>query len=308
MRDIWANVLKLDISAVHHQDSFVSLGGSSLQAITAVTELRRNGLVVELATLVGSSSLDEVADSSISTASDVAEDPEPFSMVKEITVREQYENEKGVVDAYPVTPLQESLLAASLGGNEAYVYQRVWDMQGVDIPALREAMEVVFKRSDILRSTFLPHGKSYLQIVRNDMKLPWSTTSSKIESYKETVRKAGITPGQPLFSFSLIKERYLLESVHHSLFDFWSHRFIYQDVAAVYFGRSVMERPPFKRFVKCVLGKDTASAQSFWQEHLKNASRTILNHAATSKQVTVEKHWSSKLKKKIQNLGLTSGM
>lgn len=307
LRDVWTRVLQLDISAIHHGNSFISLGGSSLQAITTVTELRKSGLAVELAALVGSSSLDEIARSCISIASDMPDDPEPFAMIKEVTVRQRYEKDDNVSDAYPVTPLQEGLLAASLAGNPAYVYQCVWDMEGIDITTLRDALREVFESSDILRTTFEPHRKSYLQIVRNDMKLPWKTSSSHLAPYKKTVKEAGITPGQPLFSFTLIQERYLLESIHHSLFDFWSHRFLYQDIAAAYFGESIPERPPFVRFVKHVLDTDSSLADSFWQEHLNNASRSILNHAPTDEQVTIEKNIASDFKGSARNLGLTTG-
>ncbi|KAM0805185.1 hypothetical protein BDR22DRAFT_959415 [Usnea florida] len=54
LRDVWARVLQLGIDFIHHQDSFIALGGSSLQAITTVTELRKIGIEIELATLVGS--------------------------------------------------------------------------------------------------------------------------------------------------------------------------------------------------------------------------------------------------------------
>ena len=307
MRDVWARVLQLGIESIHHQDSFIALGGSSLQAITTVTELRKIGIAIELATLVGSSSIAEIATSGVSIATDMLEDPKPFAMIKELTERHRYETKDGATDAYPVTPLQESLLAASLGGSPAYTYQRVWDMQGVDVAKLRNAMQVVFESSDILRTSFVPYGKSYLQIVRNDMKLPWKTSSVRLVDYKNSIKEVDITTGLPLFNFTLVQGRYLVESIHHSLFDFWSHRFIYEDITAVYFGQSLMKRPPFKRFVSHILNADHNSLDSFWEKYLENASRTVLNHSPSYKQVKVEKTLGHDFKRNARTLGLTTG-
>ena len=307
LRRVWARVLKVDIESISHRDSFVALGGTSLQAITVVNELRKSGMAIELASLMGSTSLEEVARSSVPVATNVPEDPEPFAMITEVATRQRYENEIGICDAYPVTPLQEGLLASSLGGNSAYIYQRVWDMKGIDVAKLRDAMQIVFERSDILRTTFVPHGKSYLQIIRKDIKLPWKVSSSQLADYKKSAKEAGFAIGGCLFNLTLVRERYLVESIHHSLFDFWSHRFLYQDIAAVYFGKPLVERPPFRRFVKYILDADHSSADKYWKERLGDARRTILNHAPGNEQVTVETSLALDVDKASKALGLTVG-
>ena len=185
-----------------------------------MTQLRQSGLAVELAHIIGSATLDEIAASSDRITPDVSKDLKPFTMIEEVTARQRFEIDVGASDAYPVTPLQESLLAASLGGNGAYVYQRTWDMAGVELPKLKSAMQAVFERSDILRTTFVPHGKSYLQIIKNNMKLPWKTSSSRLAQYQKSAQAIHIASGQPLFDVVLVQDRYLVVSMHHSLFDF----------------------------------------------------------------------------------------
>ncbi|KAK0515361.1 hypothetical protein JMJ35_002740 [Cladonia borealis] len=306
VRDVWATVLQLGVESIHHHDSFVALGGSSLQAISAVADLRKRGIAIELAAIVGSSNLAEIATLCASTAVDTSEDPEPFSMINEVTARDLYENHEGVSDAYPATPLQESLIAASLGGNPAYVYKHVWDMKGIDISRLHNAVQVVFEKSDILRTTFVAHGKGYLQVVRHDLKLPWRTCLTELEYYEESAEEQGIALGQPLFKLVLVQERYLIVTIHHSLFDFWSNHFFYQDVAAVFFGESLEDRPPFKRFIKSLLDADPSSAEAFWKECLGDANRTILNHAPGDKQVTVARVIASDFRESAKALGVTS--
>ena len=306
LRNTWASVLQLDVASIRHQDTFISLGGSSLQAIKVGAELRIHGIAVDLAMVVGSATLDAIASSCTIISPDVPKDPEPFSMLKETYVRKRYVNDSAS-DAYPVTPLQEGLLAASLAGHDNYTYQRVWKLAGLDIKRLRAAFETVFDKSDILRTTFVPQGKSYLQIVRTDMQLPWEVFSARLEDYKQSVKKFDVLRGQLLFNIAVVDERYLVVSMHHSLFDFWSHRFLYQDVAAVYFNKGVVERPPFKRYVKYIIESDHKAMNDFWRRQLKGASRTILNHAPSRQATTVEKILDIDFKGKAQALGVTTG-
>ncbi len=307
VRRVWSGILQLDVNSIHHQDSFVALGGSSLQAITAVTKLRQNCLSVDLTDIVGSATLDEVAASCTAIDPGASEDSEPFTLIKDKTVRERLETESSTSDAYPVTPLQESLLAASLGGSGGYVYQRTWDMTGVEVEKLQDAIQKVFRQSDILRTTFIPHGRSYIQVVRTDMKLHWKVSSNRLTQYQKSGEDKDIAIGQPLFNVAFVQERYLVVSMHHSLFDFWSHRFFYQDVSANFFGESPVERPPFKRFVKHVLSADKKAMDAFWKDYLTGAGRTVLNNIPGDKQLTVERGLDIDFKKRSQALGTTTG-
>ena len=307
MRNVWAKVLQIGTKSIHHEDTFVALGGSSLQAITAVTELRKIGIAVELAILVGANDLDTVSKSCNSVETIGNEDPEPFAMIPESSARQIIEKQAGVVDAYPVTPLQEGLLAASLGGNDAYLYQRVWDVTDVDLAKLRNAMQTVFNISDILRTAFTPHEKSYMQIVKNNLALPWIDSSADLTEYKKSDKEVGIGIGEPLFRVALLQRKYLVVTMHHSLFDFWSHRFLYQDVASIYYGVTPIERPPFKRFVKNMLDTNFKQQEEFWKDYLLDANPTIMNNAPRDNSVSIERHLPVKFRERSSALGITAG-
>ncbi|KAI1053385.1 hypothetical protein LB505_013010 [Fusarium chuoi] len=57
--------------------------------------------------------------------------------------------------------------------------------------------------------------------------------------------------------------------MHHSLFDFWSHGFLYDDVAAVYTGNQVPQRPSLSRFIRHLQQEPSANSTSFWAEYLQ---------------------------------------
>lgn len=308
IRDAWAQILHLSLDSIHHSDSFVTLGGGSIQAITVVAELRKHGLKVELAMILSSSTLEEIANTCVLIEPVTDEDPEPFSLLQEGKKRDDLKRDGNTSDAYPVTPLQESLLAATLGGSSAYLYQRVWDLAGVDISRLRDATQTVFEHSDILRTTFVPHGKSFIQMVKADVQLPWSAAASDLAEYKQHDKEAGIAIGQPLFRMAVIQDKYLVVTMHHSLFDFWSHRFLYQDIATIYYHHDLLQRPRFSRFVRHILDMDVSQAEKFWAGYLANANKTTLNYAPTDEHITARRDLAVGLGDKAKKMGVTMGM
>ncbi|KAL8883750.1 MAG: hypothetical protein Q9215_008042, partial [Flavoplaca cf. flavocitrina] len=117
IRDALAEKLQPNLNSIHRRNFFVTLGGGSIQAIAVVAELRKHGLKIELAMILCSSTLEEIANNRVSIEPVTDEDPELFSLLQEGKGRDDFENDENTSDAYPVTPLQESLLAATLGGN-----------------------------------------------------------------------------------------------------------------------------------------------------------------------------------------------
>ncbi|KAL8875280.1 MAG: hypothetical protein Q9198_006335 [Flavoplaca austrocitrina] len=257
--------------------------------------------------ILSPSTLEEIANTCVTIEHVTDEDPEPFSLLQEGKRKDDLESDENTSDAYPVTPLQESLLAATLGGSSAYLYQRAWDLASVDIARLREATQTVFKHSDILRTTFVPQGKSYIQMVKADMQLPWSAAASNLAEYKQHDKEAGIAIGQPLFRMAVIQEKYLVVTMHHSLFDFWSHRFLYQDIAAMYYHQELLQRPRFSRFARHALDMDISQAEKFWAGYLANANKTTLNYASTGEHITARRDLAVGLSDKAKKMGITMG-
>ena len=307
VRDTWAQILHLSLDSIHHNDSFMTLGGNSIQAIAVLAELRKHGLKVELAQMISSATLEDIAQACIGIEPAADGDPDPFSLLKESSTKKGFETNTSISDAYPVTPLQEGLLAASLGGNNTYLYQRAWDLTSVDIERLHQATQTIFENSDILRTTFKPLGKSYIQLVKRDMQLPWSTQTSSLAQYKKTDKEAGISVEHPLFRMAVIQEKYLVVTMHHSLFDFWSHRFLYQDIAAAYYGEERVQRPRFSRFVKHVLQADASQAETFWMKYLANANQTTLNYAATDDISVIHRDLAAGMGDKVKQTNITIG-
>ena len=300
---VWASVLAIDISVIGRQSAFLSLGGNSLQAIRAVAQLRRAGLVVDFATVFSDEPLERVAQACVVAADGNSSHDEegssskteiaPFSLLQDADnadadgVKQQLTSTigTGVVDAYPATPFQAGLLATLDSDSDPYVYQRVWDVSELDIERLRDSFDQVFKARDILRTGFVPSRNKVLQVVRNDWPLPWTAAaeSTTLDEYLAQDRDNKLAMAGPLFRVGVVSElghRYLVVTMHHSLFDFWSHKFLYEDVAAVYTGKSVPSRPPFKQFVQYQQQSQMQEqSREFWKSYLADVSPSILNYA-----------------------------
>ena len=70
------------------------------------------------------------------------------------------------------------MLAATFRGHKGYLFQRTYDITGVDIPKLKAAFELVFRESDILRTTLSMEGGRFLQTVRTDFRRRFEPISS----------------------------------------------------------------------------------------------------------------------------------
>lgn len=306
MRDTWAQVLQIRPEAIGLLDSFTFLGGSSLQAITAISQLRKCGFATELSDLIGSDSQEIVSSKCQPLDHTTGEDPQVFSLLIDED-RQHFSAQKGVKNAYPATTLQEGVVAASLGGNDSYLYQRCWEVRGLDVQRLRNAFEIVFKQNNILRTTFVPRRKTLVQIIRNDLDLPWQETSQGLQQYKIEDKRMGIAAGASLLRVSVLDRTILVVTMHHALFDHWSHRFLYEDVAAVYNNKPTHPRPPFSRFVKYLQGLDQAELTSFWRRYLSNSEPTRITNDIIKDNPRVAKTLSVNITEKPRSLGLTTG-
>ncbi|KAF7181185.1 hypothetical protein CNMCM7691_000314 [Aspergillus felis] len=296
---VWAEVLNLPASSITPSDSLVALGGTSIDAIRAIRELKQRGIHVELADMLQAQTVEEIADTvqlDSTETHDSNEPAAPFDYISDPALKADFVDDRRVVDAYPATALQEGILASTLQGSQDYLYQRVFDIRHLDLVRLQLAFQVVFWRTELLKSTFVTAAKGFAQVVRNDFNLPWSEVSMSLPEYLEQDKNRGVTLGEPFIRVAVLDRSILVVSVHHALFDFWSHRFLFDDVARVYYGRRPEKRPEWKSFVALLHTRDTKPSQDFWREHLGEAVPTVLNYAPVTKTSTARRTVSQQVK------------
>ncbi|RAH78998.1 acetyl-CoA synthetase-like protein [Aspergillus japonicus CBS 114.51] len=257
--DVWARHLHVTAASILPTDSFVALGGSSIEAIQVLRDLRIRGVHVQLADMMQSQTAEDVADaaqvSATTGSSGETKVPEPFALLTDAFLKDKLLADRGAVDAFPATALQEGILASTLQGNPEYLYQRVFDVRHLDLVRLQLAFRVAFWHSDLLRSTFVAAIPGFAQVVRTDFQLRWLEGTMALSRYLAKDKKEGVTLGQPFMRAAVLNGGLLVVSAPEA-------------------------RVPWGSFVALLQQqRHEEESQVFWKQHLAEAEPTILNHS-----------------------------
>ena len=278
--DVVASILSMSISAIDLDSSFQELGGTSLDSIVAASRLRKVNIHISVPDILQSSSLREMALRRTDSTTAITGPPAPFSLLPQVTnlKLDSYE------DAYPVTALQESIIADSLLGNANYVYQRVYKIQGLTTPKIRSALEAVMARNPIFRTSFVPWKRTFLQTVKRSISLPWKVMSnSSLEAYNARMANGDMPLDGPLVRAAVLKDNLLVLDMHHALFDQWSSQFIFADAIAILQDQEPVSRSPFSTYVAYQQSRHDEEAKDFWKEYLGGATPSLLDIPASEK-------------------------
>lgn len=306
IREVWADVLQVNVQSINRGDSFSNLGGSSLEAISAVAKLRTHGRQVELQVMLGPATLQDTASSSAKRSESDEANPEPFSLL-DTQAQDFFRSQENAKNAFHASPLQANLIAASLSGSGQYIYERKWDVKHLDIAKLRLALKTVFDQSDILRSTFVQHQKRLVQVIKSDMMFPWREVSQTPSSARHFDESLTISLGGPFFSLTLLNQKILVVTMHHAIFDYWSHRFLYDDAAKIYSGQQILERPSFSRFARYLQTLDTKEHENYWQGYLADAEPTILDPHGGKEVSQISRSLPMNFRAKAKDIGVSTG-
>ena len=277
--EIITSVLSISLSVFDPDVSFQELGGTSLDAIVTAAKLRSAKIHISVPHIMQSNSVREmVSRHSIPMVANM-NPPEPFSLL----AKDSGLDLEGIEDAYPVTPLQESILADSLLGRANYIYHRVYKLRGVTPSQVRLALEAVIARSSIYRTTFVPWKHTYIQVVHRSLSLPWKVMkSSTLESYKQESSTRNISIEESLVRAAILEDNLLVVDMHHALFDHWSSQFIFSDAISILLGQEPVFRAPFNCFVAYQQTLDNETFRHFWKSYLENARASLLELPTTN--------------------------
>ncbi|KAF5543764.1 non-ribosomal peptide synthetase [Fusarium phyllophilum] len=304
---VWAKSLKIDGSVIRRSHSFTDLGGTSIEAIRVVSEVREHGLATELGDLLAYIPLSEIASRSQTLAVEDQQDPTPFSLLQDEKLLSELQANGDISDVYPVTPFQESMLVSVNSPSDPYTYSRTWDVSQLDLARLRDSFEQVFRSRDILRTVFVPYKQSFVQTMRSNVDLPWFQCQQTLETFQQNGSDHHWDMEKPLWKATLTSDQALVVTMHHSLFDFWSHGFLYDDVAAAYTGNPVPQRPSLSRFVRYLQQEPSVNSTSFWSEYLQGAEVLKLNSNQLYKTSKLETDLGYSLTTRARSAGLTLG-
>lgn len=293
MQKVWSKILKVEPTAIHVNDTFFQLGGHSVTAMKVAAEARKHNMTVTVADIFQNPRLRDLAavarsstnrkDATIPPFSLLPHPSEHLKLCHEIAATHGLE-EDAIGDLLPCTPLQEGLLSLTSQDPGDYLVQRVLRiLDDVSLDSLREAWEAVVRALPILRTRlFLTKEHGILQgVLRRG--IDW-THAECLEDYLQSDMARSTGLGDPLNRYAVINSqsgqgRWLVWTIHHSLYDAWMLPRILDMVERAYRGVSLGQPGSFGVFIKYLMNRDTEKARCFWQDYLSGTRRLgLVNH------------------------------
>ena len=287
LRQIWAQILNLNIDSLSITDNFFQKGGDSVAAIFMVASARKKNLLLTVADIFKRPKLSDLAQ--IVKFNDfpaLDESTPPFSLLKDgdgdmglrrAAARLCKVDMSEIEDICPCTPLQEGMLAMTVRKSGDYVSRKAFILpKHTDEARFQHAWNEVVSRTPILRTRIVNlSGEGIVQVVLR-CSIAWSSHLS-VRLFCEGEKPMGL--GKPLCRAGLMKDDQWLFclDIHHAIFDGWCIKLILDAVEELYRGVESMDLrlAPFQPFVKHVLTRDSPVAVNFWQHQLAGPEASV---------------------------------
>ncbi|EKG19750.1 AMP-dependent synthetase/ligase [Macrophomina phaseolina MS6] len=284
LHQIWADVLRLAPEAIDINSNFFRLGGNSIAAMKVSNRARKQGIAITVADMFRHPKLVDSATAAgtKSTAQEVQ--IPPFSLLDECQSSEFEKLRDEVAHAYnldpsaiedilPCTALQEGLLSLTNRDNGDYIVQFVLHVSdSIQMDKLRRAWEKVVGLLPILRTRIVSTKKSKLYQAVVQENISWSEANN-LEDYLEHDKSQSMRLGDPLARYATAQnsaddKKYLIWTLHHSLYDGWSAQRMLAMVERAYQGVSLGQPQDFRIFIKYLKDNNNQEAEKFWKSHL----------------------------------------
>ncbi|KAL2840190.1 hypothetical protein BJY01DRAFT_250105 [Aspergillus pseudoustus] len=295
--DILAALVDIDASSITKSNRLRSLGVDSLRATRLTYRLKEAGYSLSVMGVLNCITVHDLV--KLATFSDGSGastprrfDVDAFDASWHGTVAAKITDEFKTVRA---TAVQESLLTETLGTYNMYWSNHFFKLdRSVDIPRLRQAWFAVCQKTEALRTGFIPVAEtrnqrageisnfSILQVIYKLPSLDWENHKCTEQNWTEACddRIEGIMARHqrnyfrhPPWAVTILdkgNERLMLFTVHHSVHDEPSLRFIADDVRAAYTYKPPL-RSQLSDALSVVLANESkySEALEFWQSELK---------------------------------------
>lgn len=302
LQSMWASLLGVLPDSIGRDDSFLGIGGDSITAIQLVARAREVGIQITVGEIFKNPRLYAVAASAVDVSSEqeqVQQELKHFDLTDDSTrqaiqaevERHISEGENVMLDnAFPVTPLQEGLLASSIKQPRSYIAKWVYRLaSGVDVNRFIKAWDETVMLCTNLRTRVVQTCSTTLQVhLRNDTS--WEPTEGlQLPDFLKQANTIKMTFGSRLSRWALIKSQlghhYFVLVAHHASNDGWTMRIVFDTLYSVYIGRPVANLRPFDAFINHVFQtSDELSMRKYWHDQLKDAKSAIFPPKPTEEQ------------------------
>ncbi|WP_157529166.1 non-ribosomal peptide synthetase, partial [Nocardia sp. NRRL S-836] len=291
---VWSEVLGVERVGLH--DNYFELGGDSIVSLQVVARAREAGLELTIADLFTHQTLQQLA-AHTGVAVGSTTTAEPLADLEPLRARVP-----GLVDAYPLSPMQQGMLFHVLeapADTAVYWAQDVRELRGpLDVAALREAWRVVVGRHPALRSAFVWEGvEEPLQVVIGEVDVPfevldWTSVTDPATALDELLdadqRRGFDVTTAPLLRVYVADRgdrQWVVFTFHHLYLDGWSIPLVWDEVLAAYRREPLPPVRPYRDYIAWL--RQQPDADDFWREYLDG----FTSPTALPVDRTTRRHW-----------------
>jgi hypothetical protein len=270
----------------------------------SVAEIFANPDLADMAEVLGSSpspstgSSSPLASTSPSTPPDDVTEVERFSLLSKLGLSptDEFLGDVGqecdisvdeIEDVFPASPMQEALMALSSSRSRqgGYALHAAFALPAeLDLARFVRAWERTVSLYPILRSRIISKPQGALVVVIRTLPAVYQATSELLNEHLTQQREQTFTYGSPLFRLDILdestsKSRYLILNAHHSIYDGWSMKLIWQTVLDLYSSNpfpslSPSPSPSFQSFIEELSLQDPSSSSTYWKQTLVDDEET----------------------------------
>ncbi len=192
---------------------------------------------------------------------------------------------QNIAAIYPLTPMQAGMLFHSLYApdSDTYITQLQIEIAGqLDAKLLKQAWEILVDRHAILRTAFLTEYTPPLQLVLQQVKLPWLELedSENINAARQQAKARCTDFNQaPLMHLTLQRHNEndytLYWDSHHVLTDGWCLPILFEELFRSYQalrqGKQAQLPPvrPYQDYIRWLVQQDSQAAEAYWTRKLQ---------------------------------------
>ena len=318
VKDVLRHILRVDENAITYNTNLFGLGLDSLTAITLSVKLKKAGFEGNLKDILSSPTVEKLASLTRTDRERAERNAAEHGYSKplddfDFRARATQASDLVTVEAIrPCLPLQEALIATSLGGarETVYVNHILLKLRNpAETDRILQAWFAVIKKTQILRTCFRQMDNHFAQFVLSpatitpDLFLLFSleqedSRPSALENFRSRAARSIIDRIEviPPLRMGVIEfdvGSFLSISIHHALYDAVSFNSVMNDVSDSYLGLPLSPKTSFDALLNQVVTQKESDQETFWTQYLSGASKScFLIHSEEAEDISLERKLS----------------
>jgi aryl carrier-like protein len=191
-----------------------------------------------------------------------------------------------VVDIYPLTAIQRSIVDQTLSRPGAFWLHNVFEIpETVDVGRLEQAWRRVVSAHAILRTRIIKTREGELVqavMASPDEVMHAECPSTNVDTFIAADKRRELGFGRPLTRAALLNKKWFILALHHSTYDAWSMSKVFESLEVEYARLAeettagehdiVHEQVSFNHFVKALQDQDKEASTAFWRDTMAGIS------------------------------------